>query len=547
MADREEDILRSRREKLDRLRARGIDPYPPRSRRTHTAQAAAQLFNATEAAKGPEARTGPVSVVGRITALRTMGKAAFLDIRDGTGRVQAHLRKDVLNDGFELVRDLDLGDFIGVTGPLFRTRVGEITVEAQDVAFLSKALRPPPEKWHGLQDLEKRYRQRYLDLMSNPQVKDQFIVRGRIVEGVRQFLNGRGFVEVDTPILVPVAGGALARPFVTFHNALGETLYLRIATELYLKRLIAGGFDKVYELGRVFRNEGVDQDHNPEFTLLETYEAYADYNDVMRMLEAMVSTIAQDVMGSTILPWGDTTIDFTPPWPRVSLRGAIEEHSGINITRFPDAASLYEQMRLKDVQADRKEAWGRLVDKLVDAFVQPKLMNPTFLVDYPAEMSPLAKPKPGVPGWVERFELFVAGHELANAYSELNDPDLQRQRMEEQEAMRVALGEEAEVDRKDEDYLVALEHAMPPTGGLGVGIERLIMFLTNQHSIRDVLLFPQMRSLSRPDAESAPKAGAEDDRKALTRVRQALAQGPSVTLTDAERTAALQALDRLIK
>ena len=397
-------------------------------------------------------------------------------------------------DEYERVKDLDLGDFVGVSGPLFRTRTGQITVEAQELTILAKSLRPLPEKWHGLRDIEQRYRQRYVDLISNPEVQTAFVQRSRIVNSIRSFLNSRGFIEVDTPILVSVAAGALARPFTTHHHALDEDLYLRIATELYLKRLIVGGFDKVYEIGRVFRNEGIDQDHNPEFTLLESYEAYADYTDVMAMVESMISTAAVEALGSPLVQNGEHTIDLTPPWKRVSLREELHRRSGVDIEDYPTASDIREKIRSLSIEVRAEESRGRLIDKLLSVFVEPKLVQPTFLLDYPEEMSPLAKPKPDAPGYVERFEGFAAGMEIANSYTELNDPVLQRQRFMEQEEIRLRYKDE-EVDRLDEDFLNALEYGMPPTGGLGVGIDRLVMLITGQATIRDAVLFPQMRSV----------------------------------------------------
>ncbi len=494
MKERGDDLLESRREKLERLREQGVNPYPTRYHRTHTARQAHELFIQYEkAAAGPADKGPQVAVAGRITALRIMGKAAFLDLRDSSGKIQVHLRRDVLGQDYDLVRLLDLGDFLGAQGPLFRTRTGEVTVEAQAIAFLGKTLRPLPEKWHGLADVEKRYRQRYLDLIANPDVADLFLLRSKIVNAVRRFLINKGFVEVETPILVPVAAGAMARPFITHYNALDQDVYLRIATELYLKRLVVGGMDKVFEIGRVFRNEGLDQDHNPEFTLLESYEAYADYNDVMAMVEEMVCTVAQEVLGTSRLVLDGREIDLTPPWRRVSLREEILRRTGIDVDAYPDAPSLAARMAELGVTSERKESRGRLIDKLLSAKVEPHLIQPTFLVDYPAEMSPLAKPKATDPRYVERFEAFFNGMEVANAYSELNDPDLQRQRMLEQEEMRRLYADE-EVDRFDADFLLALEHGMPPTGGLGMGLDRLTMLLTGQRTIRDVLLFPHMRT-----------------------------------------------------
>ena len=490
--------LESRRAKLERIRARGIDPYPPRFRRTATAAAAIARFEADEAAgRGDDAGVDNAAVIqlaGRITSMRVMGRAAFLDLRDGSGVVQAMLRQNVLGADYALLPDLDLGDFLGVSGRMMRTRTGQPTIEAQSLTILAKGMRPLPEKWHGLRDVETRYRQRYLDLIANPEVADTFVQRSRIISGIRRFFDGRGFVEVDTPILVPIPAGAHARPFVTHHNALDEQLYLRIATELYLKRLIVGGLDKVYEIGRVFRNEGIDQDHNPEFTLLESYEAYADYNDVMALVESLVSTLAQDLHGGMTVAVGDTVIDFTPPWPRLSLPAELERRSGVDIDAYPDAESLTRKAFELGLQPGPREARGRLIDKMLSVYVEPQLVQPTFLIDYPEDMSPLAKARPDQPGYVERFEAFAAGMEIANSYTELNDPAVQRARFAAQEQQRNAYNDE-EADRTDDDFLTALEYGMPPTGGLGIGIDRLVMLLTGQATIRDVLLFPQMRTL----------------------------------------------------
>lgn len=468
-----------------------MEPFPHRYRPTHTTAAAVALFKADEAEHGAQTRTAPVTVAGRIMGMRGMGKATFVDLQDDSGRIQVHLRRDVLADQYELVRDLDLGDFLGAEGPLFVTRTGEVTVEAQGIAILAKSMRPLPEKWHGLSDVETRHRQRYLDLIVNPDARRNFQLRSRILVALRQFLDGRGFTEVETPILVPVAAGAAAQPFATHHNSLDRDLYLRIATELYLKRLIIGGMSKVYEIGRVFRNEGIDQDHNPEFTLLESYEAYADYQDVMTMVEQMVSTVAQQVLGSMQVEVGGTTIDFTPPWRRATVRDEVKRCTGLDIADYPDAKSLDEQMRAQGIFSERRSSRGRLIDKLISSGVEPQLIQPTFLVDYPLEMSPLAKQKPDDPTLVERFEGFAGGMEIANSFTELNDPEEQRRRFLAQEELRRELGEE--VDRLDEDFLLALEYGMPPTGGLGVGIDRLVMLITGQTSIREVILFPQLR------------------------------------------------------
>ena len=493
MPQRGEDLLRTRRAKLQRLVERGVDPFPPRYERTHTTSEAAQLFQETEGGEAQE-----VSVAGRIIRLRNMGKASFADIQDGGGRLQIFLRKDLLGDSYTLLDDLDLGDWVGASGTLIRTKTGEVSVQATELTVLAKALHTPPEKWHGLQDVEKRYRQRYLDLIVNPQVQETMRARSRIIGAMREFLDGRAFLEVETPVLVPVPSGAFARPFATHHQALDQQLYLRVATELYLKRLIVGGLDKVYEIGRVFRNEGIDLDHNPEFTLLESYEAYADYNHVMAMVEEMVSTVAERTLGSASVTHGDHELDLSPPWRRLSLREAIIEHSDIDIDDYTDAESLAERLREAKLTVTYAESRGRMVDKLVSAFVEPHLIQPTFLLDYPVEMSPLAKAKPGDPRYAERFEAFAGGMEIANSFTELNDPIVQRQRMEEQESLRKRYQGE-EVDRMDEDFLLALEHGMPPTGGLGVGVDRLVMLLTGERTIRDVVLFPHLKTLDRSD------------------------------------------------
>ena len=494
MADREDTLLENRVTKLARIRANGLDPYPARFHRTFDSATATALFEELEETDPPDERLQNVSLAGRITSMRTMGKAAFLDLQDASGSIQALLRQNNLEDGFDLLKDLDIGDHLGVRGNLIRTRTGQVTIDALELTVTAKGMRPLPEKYHGLRDVETRYRQRYLDLIANQEeVMPVFVLRSKVVRGIRRFLDDRGFLEVDTPILVPVASGAHAKPFVTHHNALDQQLYLRIATELYLKRLIIGGFDKVYEIGRVFRNEGIDQDHNPEFTLLESYEAYADYYDVMEMVEQMVSTIAIEVNGSTKVAIGDDVIDFAPPWQRVSLREELEKRSGIDLESYNDDAL---RQKAGEVGIDTKvlESRGRLIDKLLSTFVEPHLIQPTFVLDYPEEMSPLAKAKPDSPGYVERFEAFAFGMEIANSYSELNDPKVQRERFEAQAQIQ-RLYENEEVDRQDDDFLIAMEYGMPPTGGLGIGIDRLVMLLVGQSSIRDVLLFPQMRTL----------------------------------------------------
>ncbi len=490
MGKRLEIITRQRLDKVRRLRERGIDPYPNTYRRTHTAREARDLFES-----GGQT-VGPVSVAGRITALRHMGKASFLDLRDGSGRIQAYFNKVQLGpERHELVRELDLGDILGVKGILFRTKTGEVTVDVSEFTMLAKSLEPLPEKWHGLVDVEKRYRQRYLDLISNQAARDTFLARSRTISAIRRFLDGRGFIEVETPVLQQVAGGARARPFVTHHQALDEDFYLRIATELYLKRLIVGGFDKVYEIGRIFRNEGISTRHNPEFTTLECYEAYADYNDVMSMLEQMVSETALSVLGTTKVTYGDLALDFTPPWRRLTLRDAVLETCGIDfeaqLQAGPDA--LRSAMQGKGLQLDETMSPAYLIDKLVSTYVEPTLVQPTFLIDYPVETTPLAKTKSNNKAIVERFEAFAVGMEFANAFTELNDPEEQAARFNIQEEWRKQFGDE-EAELYQEDFIQAMEYGMPPTGGLGVGIDRLVMLLTNQQSIREVILFPQLKT-----------------------------------------------------
>ena len=499
MASRLDRIAQQRREKLDRIRGRGIEPYPHRYKRTHTTQQAVEQLQKweskddTEKAAARLADKLQVSVAGRIMAIRRMGKSAFIDIRDGSGKIQL-LFQDINQfdkEDLELFKDLDIADIIGVSGTLLQTKSGEPTVWVGDFTMLAKSLQPLPEKWHGLSDIDKRYRQRYLDLIANTKVKEIFQVRSQVIAAIREFLNQRGFLEVETPVLQPSAGGALARPFTTHHHALDQDFYLRIAPELHLKRLIIGGFDKVYELGRIFRNEGISTKHNPEFTMLESYEAYADYNDVMNMVEEMVSEVGQQVLGSDKVEFGGNIINLAPPWQRLELRQAIIKYSGIDFEEYLDADSLRAAMSGLKMEVDPQKERGRLIDELISTFVEPNMIQPTFLLDYPAEMSPLAKAKPDNDRLVERFEAFAGGMEIANAFTELNDPIEQRERFIKQQKERQVEGEAAETI--DEDFLLALEYGMPPAGGLGVGIDRLVMLLTGQQSIREVILFPQLK------------------------------------------------------
>lgn len=485
MTSRLEQITQQRLDKLERIRARGIEPYPHKYNTSHTTkQALALLSKKIKSSKS----LSSITIAGRITAKRRMGKISFFDVLDCSGKLQLYIHRDQIGEaGMELLKDLDIGDFIGVGGRLFITKSGEPTLEVHTLTLLAKSLRPLPEKWHGLQDVDARHRQRYLDLISNPEVKETFIIRSRVISAIREFLNEQGFLEVETPVLQPSAGGALARPFITHHHALDHDFYLRIALELYLKRLIIGGLDKVYELGRIFRNEGISTKHNPEFTMLEAYQAYADYKDIMNLFEEMASSVVKKITGSYKVAFGDNTIDFTPPWPRLELRQAVAEHSGIDFVQYPDADLLRLKMRELGINADPDKNWSKLVDELVSTYLEPKLIQPTFIMDYPLSMSPLAKRKPGHERVVERFEAFVGGMEIANAFSELNDPVEQHERFVTQQKTQ---GKDEEQEVIDEDFLLAMEYGMPPTGGLGVGIDRLVMLITNQQSIREVILFP---------------------------------------------------------
>jgi len=484
-----DDITRQKLEKMAALRAAGIEPFPYGYHRTHTAQQALEIVEQNkENLASKELR---VNVAGRIMAKRGMGKTAFTDLRDGSSKIQLFFRINNLGEKYDLVKNIDIGDIIGAKGKLFLTRSGEPTIEVEDFTLLAKALQPLPEKWHGLSDVEKRYRQRYLDLISNPEIRKIFEIRSKTISAARDFLNKRGFLEVETPVFQAEAGGAAARPFITHHNTLDRDFYLRIALELHLKRLIIGGFDKVYELGRIFRNEGIDFKHNPEFTMLETYEAYADYQDVMKMVEEMISTVSQQVSGNLKVEYNGNIIDFTPPWKRMELRQAVIQYADLDYNQFPDTESLKAEMLRRGMQFDLKKERGKLIDEIISTYVDPKMIQPTILYDYPIELSPLAKKKPGDDKTVERFEAYAGGMEIANAFTELNDPLDQRQRFQKQVEERGAGDQEA--SQMDEDFLLAMEHGMPPTGGLGVGIDRLVMIFTNQQSIREVILFPTLK------------------------------------------------------
>jgi len=486
--------VEQRLNKLNYFSERGQLTYPPRVRRNHSAVEVIQLFEQAETKLGAENEEKPdipVAVAGRLVAVRNMGKSTFAHIEDGTGRVQLYFKKNELGDELydQFIRQFDLGDFVAAQGHLFRTRTGEVTVQVSAYQLASKALHPLPEKWHGLKDVETRYRQRYLDLIANPEVRDIFVKRSKIVSAMRRFLDGQGFLEVETPALQPMYGGALARPFTTHHNALDTELYLRISDELYLKRLIVGGFDKVYEICKDFRNEGISTKHNPEFTMMECYWAYADYEDMMWLTEHMVASIAEAVLGTTNIVFNGQAVDLTPPWKRQNLAEGIKEQTGIDIFEsYPDVRALWAECQRRNLEVSPQTSWGKLVDELLGEYLEPTIVNPTFIHTFPLDISPLSKQSPDDPRVVERFEAFVAGMEIANAYSELNDPVVQRQRFLEQQADG---DEEAHV--VDDDYVMALMQGMPPTGGLGVGMDRVTMLLTNQQSIREVILFPQMR------------------------------------------------------
>ncbi len=484
-----DEITQQKLNKLNALRGAGIEPFPYGYHRSQTAQEAIAILEQNKEKLATE--EFKVNVAGRIMSKRGMGKTAFMDLRDGSGKIQLFFRINNLGDKYEQIKNLDIGDILGASGKLFVTRTNEPTIEVQDFTLLAKALQPLPEKWHGLVDVEKRYRQRYLDLISNPDAKKTFDIRCKTISAIRAFLDKRGFSEVETPTLQPEAGGASARPFITHYPALDRDFYLRIALELHLKRLIIGGFDKVYEIGHVFRNEGIDFKHNPEFTMLETYEAYVDYRDVMEMVETMISGVCQQVLGTMKIEYNGQAVDLTPPWRRLEMRQALIQYADLDFEQYPDTESLKAEMLRRNMQFDTNKERGKLIDELVSTYVDPQLVQPTFLYDYPIEMSPLAKKKPGNPKLVERFEPYVAGMEIGNAFTELNDPLDQRQRFQAQLEQRAKGDDEAQ--GLDEDFVLAMEHGMPPTGGLGIGIDRVVMLFTNHTSIREVILFPAQR------------------------------------------------------
>ncbi|MDQ7794359.1 MAG: lysine--tRNA ligase [bacterium] len=478
------DFLEARREKLNRLIGLGVDPWGRAFRRTHTL---GQVVAECASLEGQR-----VFVAGRIMAWRSHGKAAFADLEDASGRLQVYLKRDRVGaDSFTLLELVDLGDHVGVAGEVFRTRSGEVTVAVDEWSFLGKALRPPPEKYHGLRDVESRYRQRYLDLIANPGTREVLRNRSLIVRTLRDILDERGYLEMETPTMSAVVGGANARPFVTHHNTLGIDLYLRIALELYLKRLVIGGYDKVYEIGRVFRNEGVSFRHNPDFTMLEFYEAYADYEDMMRFTEYLIPEVARRVLGTTRIIFRGNEVRLDPPWQRQTLREAIRQRAGVDFVGLTDIAAARQAARDRGLEIAPDATRGQILDQVLDRFVQPDLIQPTFLMDYPVEMSPLAKRRRDDPSLTYRFEACVGGIEIANAFSELNDPIDQRERFLEQAGRRDRGDQEAHM--MDEDFLTAMEYGLPPTGGEGIGVDRLVMLLTDSPSIREVIAFPLLR------------------------------------------------------
>ena len=481
------EILKVRREKLANLKENGKNPFEIVKFDVNTLNK--EIIDNFETLEGKD-----VTIAGRIMRKRDMGKASFVDVRDSSDKMQVYIKiDDVGQESYESVKKIDIGDIVGITGFVFRTRRGEISVHAKEFTLLSKSLLPLPEKFHGLKDTEIRYRQRYLDLIVNPDVKDTFVKRSRIITEIRKFLDSERFIEVETPVLHSVAGGASARPFITHHNAQDIDMYMRIALELHLKRLIVGGFDRVYEIGRVFRNEGMDTKHNPEFTLLELYQAYTDYEGMMNLTENMIRTVAQNVLGTTTLTYGENEIDLGKPFERISMCDAVKKYSGVDFSEIDTIEKARETAKEHKIEFEQRHGIGDILNLFFDEYVEDKLIQPTFITDYPVEISPLAKRKPSNPKLTERFELFILGREHANAFSELNDPIDQKERFEHQVELKKA-GDDEAADM-DEDYITALEYGMPPTGGLGIGIDRLVMLLTNQESIRDVLLFPTMKPL----------------------------------------------------
>ncbi|WP_428910357.1 lysine--tRNA ligase [Niallia sp. Krafla_26] len=485
------DQVQVRREKLNELREKGLDPFGKRFERSHLAEEILKKYADLEK-EDLDNQNIQVTIAGRVMTKRGKGKAGFAHIQDLSGQIQIYVRQDAVGpEQYEIFNIADLGDIVGITGQVFKTKVGELSIKASNFEILTKALRPLPDKFHGLKDVEQRYRQRYLDLITSEQSKQTFITRSQIIRSIRNYLDNHGYLEVETPMMHAIAGGAAARPFVTHHNALDMTLYMRIAIELHLKRLIVGGLEKVYEIGRVFRNEGVSTRHNPEFTMIELYEAYADYQDIMSLTENLIAHVAQEVLGTTTIQYGDYEVDLKPQWKRLHMVDAIKEYTGVD---FWPVTTTEEAMRLaKENGIEIKDTmeYGHIVNEFFEQRVEEKLIQPTFIYGHPVEISPLAKKNPEDPRFTDRFELFIVAREHANAFTELNDPIDQRERFEAQLKEREQGNDEAH--EMDEDFVESLEYGMPPTGGLGIGIDRLVMLLTNSPSIRDVLLFPLMR------------------------------------------------------
>ena len=478
------ELMLQRRKTLEELKEKDIKPYGDKFNFTHHTQDIKENFEELE---GEE-----VIAAGRLMAIRDMGKASFAEIQDIQGRIQLYIKKKIVGaDTYELFQSADIGDIVGVSGEIFKTRMGEITIRVQEYKLLSKSLRPLPEKYHGLKDKELRYRMRYVDLMANPEVKEAFIMRSKIIREIRQYLDNLNFLEVETPMMHPIAGGATARPFVTHHNALDIDLYLRIAPELYLKRLIVGGLERVYEINRNFRNEGMSYKHNPEFTMLELYQAYADYHDMMELMENLFAYVAENVLETKTLVYQGEEIDLSPPWRRLSMVDAVKEYTGIDFSGIDNDKEARQAAKELDVHVEDDAKWGAVVNEVFEAKVEDELIQPVFITDHPVEISPLAKRREDDPRLTYRFEAFINGQEMCNAFSELNDPIDQKERFEDQVAKREAGDDEAQM--MDTDFVRALEYGMPPTGGIGIGIDRMIMLFTDSPSIRDVILFPTMR------------------------------------------------------
>lgn len=481
------ELIRVKREKLAALKEAGKDPFQiMKYDVTHHTSDIKDQFEALEGSR--------VSIAGRMMSKRVMGKASFINVQDKLGNIQCYVRKDEIGEeAYADFKKLDVGDIIGVAGEVFKTKTGEISVKAGEVVLLSKCLQVLPEKYHGLKDTDMRYRQRYVDLMINPEVRETFIKRSLIIREIRNFLDGRDFIEVETPVLVPNAGGAAARPFITHHNALDQDIFLRISLELYLKRLIVGGLERVYEIGRVFRNEGLSVRHNPEFTLLELYQAYTDYEGMMELTESLYRTVAEKVLGTTLIHYGDVEIDLSKPFERITMLDAVKKYTGIDFNEVKTEEEAKALAKEHQIAYEERHKKGDILNLFFEKYVEEHLIQPTFVLDHPVEISPLTKRKPSNPDYVERFELFITQREMANAYSELNDPIDQRERFIAQEALKAAGDEEA--NSMDEDFLNALAYGMPPTGGIGIGIDRMVMLLTDSAAIRDVLLFPTMKPL----------------------------------------------------